>query len=63
MPENYHELDEVCSSLSNLQLILFYGRKIVVREQDEKLEKVLGTIENIKGQTLIIGNELSEQAK
>lgn len=63
MPENYHELDEVCSFLSNLQLILFYGRKIVVREQDEKLEKVLGTIENIKGQTLIIGNELSEQAK
>lgn len=37
--------------------------QIVVREQDEKLEKVLGTIENIKGQTLIIGNELSEQAK
>lgn len=35
---------------------------MVIRQQDERLEQVLGTIENIKGQTLLIGNELTEQA-
>lgn len=60
MPE---QLDEVKASTPLPIAHAHPPFQIVIAQEDRKLEQVLGAISNIKGQTLLIGNELSEQAK
>lgn len=54
------ELDQV--EIVHFGLQIFTNNKIIIEDQDRRLENVLGTIKNLKGQTLMIGSELDEQA-